>query len=82
MHGIEIELAVLLILQALGTTIFSKFETETPLIKRLLKWILLTGGAVSLYLLSGTGHCHFRYLYWRSEQRSSTATVATMGFIL
>ncbi len=32
MHGIEIELAVLLILQTLGTKIFANFETEHPLL--------------------------------------------------
>ena len=53
MHGIEIELAVLLTLQTLGTTIFAKFETETPLIKRLLKWIILTGGTLGLYVAIG-----------------------------
>jgi hypothetical protein len=53
MHGIEIELVVLLILQTLGTSFFSKFEAETPVIKRLMKWMILNGVTIGSYFLVG-----------------------------
>ncbi len=47
--GIELELLVLLILQTLGVTIFGRFEVETALWRRLLKWGLLIFGTLALY---------------------------------
>ncbi len=47
--GIELELSILLILQTLGMSIFSRFEVETPLWRRLLKWSFLIFGTLALY---------------------------------
>jgi hypothetical protein len=49
MSGITVELIVLLALQTLGTSIFARFEVETPISKRLLKWAIFIGGTVGLY---------------------------------
>jgi hypothetical protein len=53
MGGIAVELIVLLILQTLGTSIFARFEVETPIAKKLLKWAIFIGGTICLYLLAG-----------------------------
>ena len=47
--GIELELLVLLILQTLATTIYGRFEVETPIWRRLLKWSILSFGTLGLY---------------------------------
>lgn len=49
MKGIQVELTVLLILQTLGTSLFERFEIETPVWKRLLKWTILIGATLGLY---------------------------------
>lgn len=53
MKGISLELSVLLILQTLGTSLFARFEVETPVSRKLLKWGILIGGTVGLYFLVG-----------------------------
>ena len=53
MPGIEVELVALLVLQTLGTTIFARFEVETPVWRRLTKWFLLIGGTLALYAAVG-----------------------------
>ena len=53
MKGIEIELMVMLIFQTLGTSIFARFEVETPIWRKLLKWAIIIVGTLALYLLIG-----------------------------
>ena len=42
-----------LVAQSLGTLIFSQFEVETPIWRRLLKWTIFHGGTLGLYFLVG-----------------------------
>lgn len=54
MSGVAVELAVLLLLQTLGTSIFARFEIETPVWRKLFKWGVLIG--VTLALSVAVGH--------------------------
>ena len=47
--GIELELAVLLGLNVLGTSIFGPFEVETPWWRLALKWFIVIGLTVAAY---------------------------------
>ncbi len=49
--GIELELFVLLIIQTVFISAFAKFEVETPLIKKLVKWFLIDAVTIGLYYL-------------------------------
>ena len=51
--GIELELAVLLLLTILGTSFFSVFEVETPGWRKLLKWLIVYGVTLGLFLPFG-----------------------------
>ena len=51
--GLELELIILLAIQTVGTSVFARFETETPIWKRLLKWFIVHGGTIGLYFLVG-----------------------------
>lgn len=51
--GLELELILLLMVQTLGTAVFGRFETETPIRRRLLKWFIVHGGTIGLYFLVG-----------------------------
>lgn len=51
--GIELELAVLLVLAILGTEIFAPFEAETPIWKKLLKWTITVSLTLGLYPFVG-----------------------------
>jgi len=51
MRGIAVELIVPLVLQTLGTSIFARFEVETPVSRRILKWTIFIGGTVGLYFV-------------------------------
>ncbi len=51
--GIELELAVLLILQVVGTETFAPFEIETPTWRKILKWLILASITLGLYALIG-----------------------------
>ncbi len=51
--GVELELAVLLALTTLGFGVFTAFEVETPLWRKLLKWSTLIGGTLLLYRIVG-----------------------------
>lgn len=53
MTGIAIELWALLALQTLGTSMFARFEVETPVWRKLLKWGMLIGVTVGLYSIVG-----------------------------
>jgi len=49
--GIELELAILLIIQLLGTSFFARFEVETPASKKIVKWLLIHGITIGLFFL-------------------------------
>ena len=51
--GIELELAVLLGLGLLGAEIFARFEIETPVWRKILKWSMLIGLTLGLYFVIG-----------------------------
>ena len=46
-------LFVLVVIQTLGTAIFSRFEIETPIWKKLLKWLVVYGGTIGLHFVVG-----------------------------
>ena len=46
--GIELELGVLLALQTLGTSIFARFEVETPVLRIIIKWGIVILGTLGL----------------------------------
>lgn len=50
----ELELAVLLALAIVGTTVFGVFELETARWRRLLKWGIISGATLALH--SRVGH--------------------------
>lgn len=52
--GFELELAIVLALQLLGTEIFCRFEIETPAWRKILKWLLLL--AITFALFQYLGH--------------------------
>jgi hypothetical protein len=47
--GIEIELAVLLLMTVVGTGVFAVFEVETPAWRRILKWLIVIGATLLLH---------------------------------
>lgn len=49
--GIELELLVLLIIQLVGSNLFAVFEIETPVWRKLLKWMILDTVTIGLYFL-------------------------------
>ena len=51
--GVELELYVLLALLTLGSSIFAVFEVETPRWRKALKWSLIIGVTVALYVMVG-----------------------------
>jgi hypothetical protein len=51
--GIELELAVLYLIQTLGHSLFDRFEVETPAWRKTLKWLLLAGLTLGLYAWIG-----------------------------
>lgn len=53
MTGIAIELCTLLALQTLGTSVFARFEVETPVWRKLLKWGMLIGVTLGLHTVVG-----------------------------
>jgi hypothetical protein len=53
MMGVELELYALLILLTLGSSIFAVFEVETPMWRKVLKWLIVIGGTVGLYYVVG-----------------------------
>ncbi len=52
--GVELELAVVLLIVILGSSIFAVFEVETARWRKLLKLLIVAGGTVGLYY--GVGH--------------------------
>ena len=51
--GIELELGVLLALQTLGTSIFARFEVETPVLRIIIKWGIVILGTLGLFTWIG-----------------------------
>jgi len=51
--GIELELAVLLAVAITGTSVFAVFEVETPAWRKVLKWGIVSGLTLALYLVAG-----------------------------
>ncbi len=51
--GIALELAVLLGLLLLGTEMFARFEIETPVWRKMLKWSIVIGLTLGLYCVIG-----------------------------
>jgi hypothetical protein len=51
--GIELELALLLVLQVVGTETFAPFEIETPAWRKILKWLIVAGITLGLYTFIG-----------------------------
>ena len=51
--GIELELTELLLIQTIFISVFAKFEIETPLFKKLLKWFFFYTITIGLYFLIG-----------------------------
>ncbi len=49
--GIELELAILLLIQMVFISAFAKFEIETPLFKKLMKWLIIDGVTIGLYFI-------------------------------
>src|SRR5690349_16366850 len=47
--GIELELAVLLAFAIIGQSTFARFEIETPALRKILKWLMVTGLTLVLY---------------------------------
>ena len=57
--GIELELIILLFIQLLGTSFFSRFEAGTAVWKKILKWITLDAITIGLFYFIG----HFALLF-------------------
>ena len=54
MHvGVELELGLLLILQTVLITVFARFEVETPIARRLIKWLVIDVITLALYVAIG-----------------------------
>lgn len=51
--GIALELTVLLFIQTTFISAFARFEVETPLLKKLLKWLIIDGLTVGLFYAIG-----------------------------
>ena len=49
----ELELITLLIIQTIFISAFARFEIETPLIRKLVKWFIIDGITIGLYFLVG-----------------------------
>lgn len=51
--GIEAEFAALFLVTALGSSLFDKFEVETPAARKLLRWALAAAMTLGTYLWIG-----------------------------
>lgn len=51
--GIELELAILLAVHVIGTSVFGVFEAETPWWRLALKWTIVAGLTVLVYRWAG-----------------------------
>jgi hypothetical protein len=53
MMGVKLELSVLLAFAILGPAVFSPFELETPVWRKILKWTLMVALTLGLYRVVG-----------------------------
>ncbi len=51
--GVELEMAILIVLMTLGTSFFAVFEVETPGWRLMTKWTVVHGGTIGLYFVVG-----------------------------
>lgn len=51
--GVEAEFAALFAVAALGSSLFDKFETETPATRKLLRWIIAAAATLGAYVMIG-----------------------------
>lgn len=51
--GVELELLVLLLISVLGQTTFARFEIETPVWRKILKWLVIIGLTLGLQRFVG-----------------------------
>ncbi len=51
--GIELEIFILFAIHVVGIAIFGRFETETPAIRRIAKWFIITGVTIAIYYWLG-----------------------------
>ncbi len=51
--GVELELAVLLALVIVGSSVFAVFEVESERWRKALKWLIVSGGTIGLYFWIG-----------------------------
>lgn len=49
----ETILIVLLGIQLFASTTFAKFEIETPLLRKLIKWLIIDGATIGLFYVIG-----------------------------
>ena len=50
---IKLELVVLLVVQLLGSSGFARFEIETPILRKIFKWLVMDAVTIGLYHLIG-----------------------------
>ena len=51
--GVELELAILLVLVIIGSSVFAVFEVETPGWRKAVKWGVVSGVTIGLYFVAG-----------------------------
>ncbi len=51
--GLELELFILLVIQAIGSSFFAKFEIETPAFKKIFKWLMIDAVTIASYFWIG-----------------------------
>ena len=50
---IKLELIVLLFIQLIGSSVFARFEIETPALRKIIKWLLMDAATIGLYYVMG-----------------------------
>ena len=50
---VKVELLTLLILQLLGSSVFARFEVETPAVRKIFKWLFMDAATIGLYYIIG-----------------------------
>lgn len=59
--GVELELAELLIIHLLASNFFARFEVETPAFRKIIKWLVIFGVTIGLYLLASPLGAHISH---------------------
>jgi hypothetical protein len=49
----KLELIVLLVIQIFGSSVFARFEVETPPVRKIFKWLLMDAATIGLYYIVG-----------------------------